>query len=65
MGHEEQQLFSFFMYSMLVYPVTNYLVSHDRKYSKMTGVALAIGFLILVFYLSMVYFDLIRISIFE
>ncbi len=50
----EEQLISFFAYSFLIYPITNYLVSPHRKYKRFYGVLYAIAFLGIVSYLHMV-----------
>ena len=42
---QEEQLISFFAYSMFIYPVTNYLVSPKRNYARWKGVLYAIFFL--------------------
>lgn len=59
----EEQLISFFAYSFLIYPITNYLVSPQRKYSRVYGVLFAILFLSLTSYLhlvSLLIFDTFR-----
>lgn len=43
-----EQLVSFFLYSMLIYPITNYIVSPKRRYPKWKAALYAIGFLGLV-----------------
>lgn len=39
------QLVSFFLYSLFIYPVTNYLVSPQRKYSRWRAIFYAVAFL--------------------
>eukprot|EP01041_Mallomonas_annulata_P000918 gene918-1781_t len=51
----EEQLISFFAYSMFIYPVTNYLVSPKRKYSRWMGAFYAMGFLVLISCCHVVY----------
>ena len=41
----EEQLISFFAYSLFIYPVTNWLVSPQRSYSRWKGALYAIIFL--------------------
>lgn len=48
MGTTEEQLVSFFLHSMFVYPVTNYLVSHNRSYARWKGACYAIMFLAMI-----------------
>ena len=48
MSTTEEQLVSFFLYSMFIYPVTNYLVSPKRTYSRWKGAFYAIFFLALI-----------------
>ena len=45
MSGTEEQLISFFLYSMFIYPVTNYLVSSKRSYARWKGALFAILFL--------------------
>lgn len=49
-----EQLVSFFLYSLFIYPVTNYIVSPQRKYPRWRSAAYAIIFLIVVAALHMV-----------
>jgi len=48
MSSTEEQLISFFAYSMFIYPVTNYLVSPKRKYSRWLGAVYAMLFLVAI-----------------
>jgi hypothetical protein len=52
-GDEGAQLFSFFAYSMIVYPMLGYILSR-KKYSAPVRIAAAIAFLAFVFYLQLV-----------
>lgn len=40
-----EQLVSFFLYSLFIYPVTNYIVSPQRKYPRWKAALYAILFL--------------------
>ena len=48
MGTTEEQLVSFFLHTMFVYPVTNYLVSPRRSYARWKGAGYAILFLAVI-----------------
>jgi hypothetical protein len=48
MSGTEEQLVSFFLYSLFIYPVTNYLVSPTRAYPRWKGACYAILFLALI-----------------
>jgi hypothetical protein len=54
MGSTEEQLISFFGYSMFIYPVTAWLVSPKRNYTRTRGAIYAILFLIAVFLIQLV-----------
>ena len=54
MSSTEEQLISFFAYSFLIYPITNYLVSPQRRYKRFYGVIFAILFLGTISYIQMV-----------
>ena len=45
---QEEQLISFFVYSMFIYPVTNWLVSPKRPYARWKGATYAMLFLIAI-----------------
>jgi hypothetical protein len=48
------QLISFVLYSMFIYPITNYLLAKKRPYKRWRGVVYTILFLIFVSGLQMV-----------
>lgn len=55
MGEDNgEQLISFFLYSLFIYPITNYLISPHRSYPKWKGALYAITFLLGVAVLHMV-----------
>jgi hypothetical protein len=56
MSGSGEQLVSFFLYSLFIYPVTNYIVSPQRKYPRWRAAAYAIIFLLTVSTLHMVVF---------
>ena len=51
----EEQLVSFFLYSLFIYPVTNYLVSAKRAYPRWKGACYAILFLAIISTVHMLY----------
>ena len=51
----EEQLISFFAYSMFIYPVSNYLVSPKRQYPRWKGALYAILFLAAISGLHIIY----------
>jgi hypothetical protein len=55
---EAEHLASFFIYSFFVYPITNYIVSPQRKYPRWKAVLYAIIFLAGVSYLVLVRFPI-------
>jgi hypothetical protein len=54
MAESGDQLVSFFVYSLFVYPVTNYIVAPQRKYPKWKAAFYAVLFLLAVSTLHMV-----------
>jgi hypothetical protein len=54
MSGSGEQLVSFFLYSLFIYPVTNYIVSPQRKYPRWRAASYAIIFLLTVSTLHMV-----------
>ena len=54
MSSPEEQLFSFFAYSIFVYPAANYLASSQRKYGSFWRIAYTILFLGAVAWLHIV-----------
>ena len=50
----EEQLVSFFLYSLFIYPVTNYLVSPKRSYPRWKGACYAMLFLVAISSVHMV-----------
>ena len=54
MSESGDQLVSFFLYSLFIYPVTNYIVSPQRKYPKWKAALYAVLFLAGVAALHMV-----------
>eukprot|EP01032_Pedospumella_encystans_P015473 gene15473-17693_t len=55
MAEGGDQLVSFFAYSLFVYPVTNYIVSPQRKYPRWKAALYAVVFLLAISTLHMVY----------
>mmetsp|Transcript_21976 Transcript_21976/g.36812 ORF Transcript_21976/g.36812 Transcript_21976/m.36812 type:complete len:391 (-) Transcript_21976:117-1289(-) len=55
MADNGEQLISFFVYSLFVYPVTNYLVSPQRSYPRWKAALYAVVFLLVVSTLHMTY----------
>lgn len=60
---EEDRLVSFFVYSLFVYPATNYIVAPQRKYPKWKGALYAVLFLLAVSALHMVGFLSVRVVV--
>ena len=56
------QLISFFVYSLFIYPITNYLVSPTRSYPRWKGAIYAVLFLLAVSTLHMVWLKMIFAS---
>ena len=48
MSSQEEQLISFFVYSMFIYPISNYLVSAQRPYPRWKGAVYAMLFLLAI-----------------
>jgi preprotein translocase subunit Sec63 len=55
MSSTEEQLISFFAYSMLIYPITSYLISSKRGYSRWKGAIYAVLFLSIIFLIQILY----------
>lgn len=55
MSSQEEQLISFFAYSMFIYPVINYLVSPKRPYARWKGALYAMLFLGLISGVHIIY----------
>jgi len=54
MSDSSEQLVSFFLYSLFVYPVTNYIINAYKSSSRWRGAFYAIAFLFSVSVLHMV-----------
>lgn len=54
MADSSEQLVSFFLYSLFVYPVTNYIITAHKNSSRWKGALYAIAFLLSVSVLHMV-----------
>ena len=54
MSSTEEQLISFFAYSMFIYPVTAWLVSPRRSYGRWKGAIYAMLFLAAIFFVQLV-----------
>ena len=54
MADSSEQLVSFFLYSLFVYPVTNYIITAHKSSSRWRGALYAIAFLFSVSVLHMV-----------
>jgi hypothetical protein len=74
MTDSADQLISFLLYSVVVYPLTNYILSPERGIPKWRAIVLATGLLAIVAYLQLVsffdsctihlnYFKLLELSI--
>ena len=62
MSGNGEQLVSFFIYSLFVYPVTNYIVAPQRKYPKWKAALYAVLFLLAISIIHVVCY-LIRFSL--
>lgn len=48
MSENENQLITFFLYSLVIHPIANYIISPKRKYPRWRGILYTIIFLLSV-----------------